>query len=167
MASETESWNWSPPRPPWLVIGILTTSGFLILGGLLISMALTHNTPYEQLGFMLSLVLVLVVLAGMIQTLRRHVVRMKVELHPDGLRWTNLNRRVARKLLWADLVRFQIAPIHVHGRPVATELRLWTRFEHTPLIIREDATDHSRYEDFKNFQQFMATRLLEHGIERR
>ncbi|MCH2153295.1 MAG: hypothetical protein MK089_08140 [Phycisphaerales bacterium] len=167
MATETVSWNWSPPRPPWLVIGIITTSGFLILGSLLIATAMTHNTRYEQLGFMLSLVAVLIIVAGMIQTLRRHVVRMRVELQSDGIRWTNLNRGMKRKLLWDDLVRFQIAPIHAHGRPIAVELRVWTQFERTPLIIRESMEDSNRYEKFQTFEQSITRLMMQHGVERR
>jgi hypothetical protein len=167
MASPIAIWNWSPPRPPWLVIGIVTTSGILILGGLLVATAITHNTRYEQLGFMLSLVLVLVVIAVMIQTLRRHVVRMRVQIHPDGLRWSNLNRGVARKMTWDDLIRFQIAPLHAQGRPIGTELRLWTRFEPAPLIIREEVNDVSRHERFEQFNRTMTEMLMKHQVERR
>ncbi|MBG80432.1 MAG: hypothetical protein CMJ39_06970 [Phycisphaerae bacterium] len=167
MQSEPVSWTWSPPRPPWLVIGIVTTSGFLILGSLLIATAMTHNTRYEQLGFMLSLVVVLIIVAGMIQTLKRHVVRMKVEAQSDGLRWANLSRGVARKMTWDDLVRFQIAPIHAHGRPIAVELRVWTQFERTPLIIREAMEDSNRYEKFQIFEQSFTRLMMQHGVERR
>lgn len=150
-----------------MVIGVISTSTILSLGGFLVAMALTYNTRYEQLGLMLTLVLVLVVLATMIHILRRNIVRMRLEADPSGLRWTNLSLGQVRRLAWEDLVRFQVTPLHRHGRLSRHELRLWTRSERVPLVIGEDVEDADRHGAFMDFQKELVRLLQAQGLTQR
>ena len=150
-----------------MVIGIVTTSAILVLGGFFITMALSYNTRYEQLGIMLMLVFILGVLAVAVHALRRKIIRMRLEVDDNGLRWKNLNERRVRRFAWTDLVRFQVTPVHHRGRVVGHELRLWTRFERSPLVIRQDVENAERHEDFLVFQKQMTTMLRDRQITRR
>ena len=111
MIEKRLKWTWNPPRPPWMVVGVISTSAILILGGFLIAMALTYNTRFEQLGIMLALVLVLAVVATMIHILRRNIIRMKLEADESGLRWTDVTHGQVRLIGWNDMVRFQSTPL--------------------------------------------------------
>lgn len=167
MPAHRSTWTWSPPRPPWMVIGVVSTSAILSLGGFLISMALTYNTRYEQLGIMVSLVLVLIVVAVMIEFLRRKIVRLRLETGENGLRWTNLNQGQVRLLPWDDILRFQIAPLHRHGQISRHELRLWTRASRAPLVVGQDMDDPDRHKAFMQFTQDLGNMLKSHGIDNR
>ncbi|MEE2908100.1 MAG: hypothetical protein VX527_09760 [Planctomycetota bacterium] len=130
-------------------------------------MALTYNTRYEQLGIMLNLVLVLIVVAVMIQILRRNIIRMRLETNENGLRWTNLSQGQVRLLPWDDILRFQVAPLHRHGRLSRHEFRLWTRASRVPLVIGQDVDDPDRHQAFMHFLGELGSILKTHGIESR
>ncbi|MAT80609.1 MAG: hypothetical protein CMJ29_03060 [Phycisphaerae bacterium] len=161
------TWSWSPPRPPWLVVGAVSTSAILVLGGFLIMMALTHNTRFEQLGFMIFLVLVMIVLAGMIHVLRRNIIRLRLEVVESGLKWIQLNDGTIRRLNWESITRFQSSALRRHGRICGHVFRIWTTHSRMPLVITEDSEDDERYERFRMFDSQLCELLRNRGIPSR
>ncbi|MDG2422413.1 MAG: hypothetical protein P8M22_00390 [Phycisphaerales bacterium] len=167
MIEKRLKWTWNPPRPPWMVVGVISTSAILILGGFLIAMALTYNTRFEQLGIMLALVLVLAVVATMIHILRRNIIRMKLEADESGLRWTDVTHGQVRLIGWNDMVRFQSTPLHRHGQLSHHEIRLWTSASRVPLVIGQTPDNSDRYEKFMLFQDQLAHLMKLNGVTSR
>ena len=160
-------WTWTVPRPPWMVIGVVTTAIILCLGTFLISAALTRGTPYEQLGFMMNLVVALAIIGTTRMGLRRKIIRQRIDLDDQGLRWTNLNLGHTRRIDWEAVLRYETIGIRRRGSLVGRELRIWTSLDPLPLVIHQPMVDGDRGQDFERFQQSAVERLRSFSIPRR